>query len=118
MRHLYQHIFSIDYPSLAFVGLPWSVIPFPLFYMQALVISKAFSCSSTLPSASSMRHWLSKHESTHRTANHEIDTHMYHYLGGKLQFEYMRELLHTYFEAGDSSDKSADAAHSKSVMLR
>ena len=35
VRPLHDHIFCIEDPSLAFVGLPWKVVPFPLFELQA-----------------------------------------------------------------------------------
>ena len=36
VRRLYKHLFLLDHPSMAFVGLPFSVVPFPLMYLQAL----------------------------------------------------------------------------------
>lgn len=34
VRPLYQQLFSVRDPSLAFVGLPFRVVPFPMFYYQ------------------------------------------------------------------------------------
>jgi hypothetical protein len=36
---LYQHLLSIDDPTLSFVGLPFRVVPFPLFYFQGTLPS-------------------------------------------------------------------------------
>ena len=35
VRGLYQHVFAAQDPTLAFLGLPFSVVPFPLFHLQA-----------------------------------------------------------------------------------
>ena len=36
VRPLYQQLFAIKDPSLVFMGLPFRVVPFPLFYYQGL----------------------------------------------------------------------------------
>lgn len=43
VSHLYQHIFYIDHPTLAFVGIPEKTIPFPVAEAQASVIAKVWS---------------------------------------------------------------------------
>lgn len=57
VQHLYQHIFSIDHPSLAFVGLPKPIIPFPTCEAQAAAIARVWSGRIELPSESIMREW-------------------------------------------------------------
>lgn len=57
VQHLYQHIFSIDHPSLAFVGLPKPIIPFPTCEAQAAIIARVWSGRVELPSASFMHEW-------------------------------------------------------------
>lgn len=57
VQHLYQHIFSIDHPSLAFVGLPKPIVPFPTCEGQAAIIARVWSGRLELPSASKMREW-------------------------------------------------------------
>ena len=57
VQHLYQHIFSIDHPSLAFVGIPKPIIPFPTCEGQAAIIARVWSGRVELPSASTMREW-------------------------------------------------------------
>ena len=57
VQHLYQHVFSIDHPSLAFVGLPKPIIPFPTCEGQAATIARVWSNRLQLPSASAMREW-------------------------------------------------------------
>ena len=57
VQNLYQHIFSIDHPSLAFVGLPKPIIPFPTCEGQAAIIARVWSDRLHLPSADTMREW-------------------------------------------------------------
>ena len=57
VQHLYQHIFSIDHPSLAFVGIPKQILPFPIFEAQAAMIARVWSGRVELPSAGVMREW-------------------------------------------------------------
>lgn len=57
VQHLYEHIFSIDHPSLAFVGLPKPIVPFPTCEAQAAIIARVWSSRIELPSASTMREW-------------------------------------------------------------
>lgn len=57
VQHLYQHIFSIDHPSLAFVGLPKQILPFPIFEAQAATIARVWSGRIELPPASIMQEW-------------------------------------------------------------
>lgn len=57
VQHLYQHIFSIDHPSLALMGLPKPIIPFPTCESQAAVIARVWSGRIELPSARIMRAW-------------------------------------------------------------
>jgi hypothetical protein len=45
VRPLYKHLFSIADPSLIFIGLPWVIIPFPLFDAQV----RASLCPTTSP---------------------------------------------------------------------
>lgn len=57
VQNLYQHIFSINHPSLAFVGLPKSIIPFPTCESQAAIIARVWSDRLQLPLASTMHEW-------------------------------------------------------------
>lgn len=52
---VYQHVFpACVAPSLAFIGLPWEVVPFPLFEMQSKWIARVFSGRAQLPSMDAM----------------------------------------------------------------
>ena len=52
---LFEHIFPPALaPSLSFIGLPWKVVPFPQFELQARWIARALSGASSLPSQGEM----------------------------------------------------------------
>lgn len=57
VHNIYQHMFYIDHPSLAFVALPIRVIPFPLAEVQAAVLGKVWSGQLALPPERQMREW-------------------------------------------------------------
>lgn len=57
VQNLYQHIFSIHHPSLAFVGLPKPIVPFRTVEGQAAVISRVWSGRLDLPSKHVMHAW-------------------------------------------------------------
>lgn len=85
---LYKQLFHIYYPSLAFVGLPYSVIPFPIFNFQAAWVASVIAEESHLPTLDDRLNW-------YKDYNKHFDDStrswlQYHYLGGNLQFEYMR----------------------------
>ena len=108
VNNLYHHLFAIDDPSICFVGLPWAVVPFPLFRLQAQWIDAVFSGRAQLPPADEQRAWLVAdeaacadrfaHESDPATAAVE----RYHYMGGALQWTYYRFLARA---AGLATDR-------------
>ncbi|CAM6031716.1 unnamed protein product, partial [Sphagnum compactum] len=60
---LYEQLVYIPHPSLAFLGLPFSIIPFPLIYVQALVLCHWFSnMNAHMPSTEDMYESLMRHE--------------------------------------------------------
>lgn len=56
-RDIYQQLFHIKYPTLAFPVLPQRVVPFPIAENQAAVIARVWSGRLTLPSETKMRAW-------------------------------------------------------------
>jgi hypothetical protein len=46
---LYEQLWLAQYPNVAFVGLPHSVVPFPLFELQAEALHQQWCCKWTLP---------------------------------------------------------------------
>lgn len=59
-RDVYQQVFHIKYPTLAFPVLPQKVIPFPMAENQAAVIARVWSGRLKLPSETEMRTWEKK----------------------------------------------------------
>ncbi|MCJ1390191.1 hypothetical protein MMC18_003049 [Xylographa bjoerkii] len=57
VQNLFQHIFYIEHPSLAFLTLPMRILPFPLCEAQAAVVARVWSNRLRLPSAKSMHEW-------------------------------------------------------------
>eukprot|EP00121_Abeoforma_whisleri_P010404 Awhi_evm1s9594 len=57
---------DINYPSLCYVGIPFKVIPFPLFEFQANYLAEMFAVSSEittfLPAYDEMKREVDTHE--------------------------------------------------------
>jgi thioredoxin reductase len=87
--NLYQQIFSIEDPTIAFLGVPFSVTPFPCFNWQVRWISAVYSGRASLPSQEHMWSWLRRFEAdipTRPTLERK-----YHLLGDR-QWSYYRFL--------------------------
>ncbi|SLM38714.1 flavin dependent monooxygenase [Lasallia pustulata] len=56
-QHLYQQIFHITHPTLAFLALPQKIIPFPLAECQAAVVARVWSNRLSLPTEKDMAQW-------------------------------------------------------------
>ena len=53
---VYRHIFPLSTaPTLSIIGLPWKVVPFPEFEVQAKWIARVLSKRVGLPSMQSMQ---------------------------------------------------------------
>ncbi|XP_074582060.1 LOW QUALITY PROTEIN: flavin-containing monooxygenase FMO GS-OX-like 4 [Curcuma longa] len=52
---LYKHVFPPSHaPNLSFIGIPWKVVPFPLFELQSKWVAGALSGRITLPTEEEM----------------------------------------------------------------
>ncbi|CAJ2510613.1 Uu.00g062380.m01.CDS01 [Anthostomella pinea] len=56
-RHLYEHVLYIDDPTLAFLGIPQRVVPFPMSEAQAGFVARTWADRLPLPSHSHMVEW-------------------------------------------------------------
>jgi cation diffusion facilitator CzcD-associated flavoprotein CzcO len=82
---LYQQVFHISHPTLAFTALSQKVIPFPLSEVQGAVIGKVWSNKLVLPRKEEMEAWEKK-----RVA--ELgDTTNFHVLGYPKDADYINE---------------------------
>ena len=53
---MYRHIFPLSTaPTLSIIGLPWKVVPFPEFEVQAKWIARVLSRRVSLPSQLAMQ---------------------------------------------------------------
>ena len=57
VENLYQHIFYIPSPSLAFIGLPSKIVPFRTFESQAALIARVWAGRLSLPPEEDMWEW-------------------------------------------------------------
>ena len=102
--NLYQQVFSISEPTLSFVGLPYSVVPFPLFHMQAKWIAAVYAGRKMLPSKEEQSEWLQEYEAevlSKFNGSEETAIQKFHFLD-KAQWKYRRFLARA---AGLDSDK-------------
>lgn len=83
---LYQHVFNIAHPSLAFVTLPQKIVPFPVSEAQGAAISTVWANKLSLPTEDEMETW-----EKHRAAEHGEGT-SFHVLGHPYDGEYINEL--------------------------
>jgi len=95
---LYEQLWHAQYPNICFLGLPHSVLPFPMFELQAQAFvaqlerdDGAKSCALHLPSRKEREEAALKDAASGgaKPNGRVRDT---HYLGGDAQWEYWREL--------------------------
>jgi cation diffusion facilitator CzcD-associated flavoprotein CzcO len=83
---LYQHIFNIAHPTLAFLALPQKVNPFPVSEGQASAIAKVWSNRLDLPAKEEMETWEKKR------VEEAGDGKSFHVLGYPQDADYMNGL--------------------------
>lgn len=83
---LYEHLFHADHPSLAFLGIPHSVVPFPLMEVQSALLAKVLSGRVSLPPRAERHAALAARDAA---LTRPKDA---HHLGGA-QWDYCRRLL-------------------------
>jgi len=57
VHNVYQHIFYTGDPTLAFLTLPWNIVPFPVAEAQSAAIARVWSGRLTLPGLTEMERW-------------------------------------------------------------
>lgn len=50
VKGLYRQLVAVDHPTLAFIGLPFRIVPFPVFQRQARWFAKSLAGEFALPS--------------------------------------------------------------------
>ena len=56
-RHLYEHLLYIEDPTLAFLGIPQRVVPFPISEVQAAFVARIWAGRLPVPSRANMLEW-------------------------------------------------------------
>lgn len=56
-HRLYEHILYMDDPTLAFVGIPQRVVPFPVAEVQAAWVSRIWAGRLAVPPTKVMEVW-------------------------------------------------------------
>ena len=83
---LYQHIFHMQHPTLAFIETPEMIVPFPLAECQAAVVARVWAGRLTLPSQLEMQDWqdgIIRERGSGRS---------FHALKPPLDLDYMKEM--------------------------
>ncbi|CAK7220636.1 monooxygenase [Sporothrix curviconia] len=57
IHRLYDDMFHIDHPTLAFLCLPMKVVPYPLAQAQAALVARVWANTLELPSTEEMNAW-------------------------------------------------------------
>ncbi|CAK7207882.1 monooxygenase [Sporothrix eucalyptigena] len=57
IHRLYDDMFHIDHPTLAFLCLPMKVVPYPLAQAQAALVARVWNNTLELPSTEEMNEW-------------------------------------------------------------
>lgn len=87
---LYKQLFSIEDSSVAFIGLPFSIVPSPLFNLQAKWVAAVWAGKAVLPSKADQMAWITDFEAD--LAEKDLLETKYHFLGGDLQWDYCRDI--------------------------
>eukprot|EP01040_Poterioochromonas_malhamensis_P011312 gene11312-12325_t len=108
VRPLYHQLIPINNPTLSFIGLPFLIIPFPLFFYQSLYLSLVYSNIITLPSKEKQYEQLGQYEDQIRQeesskyqmslSSDMAEYEHYHQLGMN-QFDYYRDLVQSCHES-------------------
>ncbi|KAI9807203.1 MAG: hypothetical protein M1825_005921 [Sarcosagium campestre] len=68
-EHVYKHIFFTPHPTLAFIGLPQKVVPFPVSECQAAVAARVWANRIRLPERHTMEDWEMERLKAQETPN-------------------------------------------------
>ncbi|XP_066995497.2 uncharacterized protein [Anabrus simplex] len=89
VQPVYKHLIHIEHPSMCFVGIPFIVLPFPVFDHQVQFFLSTLDGSLELPSKNDM--YQDAANDFQRRLEMQMPPRYAHKLGA-LQWEYMRDL--------------------------
>lgn len=87
VQHLYKHVFYIDDPSIAFIGIPAKIIPFRTDEGQGAVVARVWADRLELPPTLEMNMWEEEVIAERGTGKY------FHVLPFPQDFEYHNELV-------------------------
>lgn len=99
VKSVYKHLFNIRHPSMAFIGLNFTIVPLVHFDVQVKFVLATFTGSVVLPDTNAM---LADEEKDFRDRLHcGLLPRDAHWLGGGRQWRYLEELADIgSFESG------------------
>lgn len=89
---LYQHLIHVDYPTLAFIGITWSIAPFVNFDIQIQYFLKTLSGQLRLPSKQEMLLWADN-DLKERVMNQCKWPERYAHKMSATQWQYLNDLI-------------------------
>ena len=101
-------------PSIAFIGLPMGIIPFPLFDNQVQYVERIWNRKCYLPSISRMSK-IMKHEQSLRKKS-GLPSHMHHALV-QGQYQYCKELQQNRFELEETPSKYSITINTNYLLI-
>ena len=87
---LYKHIFHAHHPSLGFIGIPLTILPFPFMDIQVRFLKSVWNGSTRLPSVQEMERDID--EDFQKRLSLGFKQHHTHRMGS-LQWSYLDELV-------------------------
>lgn len=87
-HHLYQHVFYTAEPTLALIGFPQRIVPFPFSQAQGAWVARVFSGRLELPERMEMEEWIEEKKKSRG------EGHLFNVLAFPLDAEYIN-LLHS-----------------------
>lgn len=88
---LFMELIPPAYPTIAFVGLPFAVIPFPLFELQVKWFTRLLAGRFPAPNQTLRFEWCKNQEATLRASG--VKQRNFHKMGAE-QYAYMNQLAH------------------------
>ncbi|XP_042877642.1 flavin-containing monooxygenase FMO GS-OX-like 4 [Penaeus japonicus] len=89
VKPLYKHMINCDFPSMAFLGIPVQICPFPMFDFQVRFFLQVLTGKLPLPSAEEMKAEVER-EVEERLSN-GVESRHFHNMS-ILQWEYTRDM--------------------------
>eukprot|EP01134_Creolimax_fragrantissima_P006601 CFRG6601T1 len=74
VERLYLHIFDIDFPSVAYMGIPYHIVPFLVMDYQAKLVARVYSGAVSLPSHCEMESERRNLETSCRQIHETVDS--------------------------------------------